>query len=304
MPGLITKMLIFVVLMVIGYGFGRRDGTGSGFAKAMSSLVINVFMCATILSSVLTADMDLSAGKLGEILLVVFACIGLQYLLAAGITRFLPIEKERKGPFELLLAVPNNMFIALPVLDELFGPTAVFYCGLSNIPFNLFLYTYGIWRLRKGEDGGGPRARDMISAPLVATLAALLLFLTKLPVPGIVRELITTMSGATLPLSMVVIGASLSTVSLLDAFKNWRFYLSSFFKLLLAPLFVWLVCGLLTKDPVLLATAAIIAAAPSGVLVSVLTIKYGGDYIFTSEGILHSTVLSMLTIPVLVFLLI
>ena len=303
MSGLLTKLFLFVVLMLTGYVFARYGSAGSGFAKGLSSLVINVFMCATILNSVLTADMSLSAGKLGEIMLVLFVCIALGYLLAALLIRVLPIEKEHKPSFEILMALPNNMFIALPVLDGLFGSTAVFYCGLSNIPFNLFLYTYGVWRLSRGKSGEGFRLRDLMSAPLIATLAALLLFLTKLPVPRVARELIGTMSGATLPLSMVVIGASLSGVNLLEAFKNWRFYLASFVKLLAAPLLAWLVCGLLTKDPILLATAMLIAAAPSGVMVSVLTIKYGGDYVFTSESILQSTVLSMLTIPALVYLL-
>ena len=62
-------------------------------------------------------------------------------------------------------------------------------------------------------------------------------------------------------------------------------------------------CRLLTSDPVLLTTAVVIAASPSAVIVSVLTIQYGRDAIFTSEGILHSTVLSMLTIPLIVYLL-
>ena len=302
MSGLITKMLMFVVLMVIGYVFARRGSAGEGFARALSSLVINVFMCATILNSVAATELSLSWAELGRVLLVVFAAIGLEYLLAALITRLLPIERRRRASFELLMAVPNNMFIALPVLDALFGPTAVFYCGLSNIPFNLFLYTYGMWRMRNGEAGEHFRLKDILSAPLIATIAAVVLFLTKLPLPQPLRELLSTMAGATMPMSMIVIGASLSTVSLLEAFKNWRLYLSSFFKLIMAPLLVWLVCGLITDDPILLASAALIAASPSGVMVSVLTIQHGGDYVFASEGVLHSTALSMLTIPVIAFL--
>ncbi len=304
MSGLITKMFIFVALMCTGYIFARRDAAGPAFTKAASSLVINVFMSATILNSVLSAQLELSWAELGRVMLVVCAAIGCCYLVAAIAARLLPVEPERRTGFELLLAVPNNMFIALPVLEELFGPTAVFYCGLSNIPFNLLLYTYGIWLLKRGKkEEGGFRLKDMFGAPLVSTLVALVLFLTRLPVPGPVRELIGAMSGATMPLSMIVIGASLSSVSLLDAFKNGKLYLASAIKLLIAPLAAWALCGLLTPDPVLRATGMLIAAAPSGVIVTVLTIKYGGDSIFTSEGILQSTALAMLTIPVLVSIL-
>lgn len=304
LSGLVVKMTIFVVLMVIGYVCAKTGVAGAEFTRATSKLVINVFMCATIINAVLVTELELSWGQLGGMMLVLSVCQVLGYVLAALAARLLPIERERAPLFELLAAVPNNMFIALPVAEELFGPVAVFYCSLSCIPFNLLLYTYGVWRLKSGGGESGIRLRDIISPPLIATLTALLIFLAKPPVPAVARELIGSLSGATMPLSMIVIGSSLGAVSLLDAFKNWRLYLSSFLRLLLAPALVWLVCSQLTADPVLLMTAVIIAASPGAVVVTVLAIQYGRDAVFTSEGILHSTVLSMLTIPAIVWLLV
>ena len=108
------------------------------------------------------------------------------------------------------------------------------------------------------------------------------------------------MSAATMPLSMIVIGSSLGSVSLLDAFKKGKLYLMCVLRLLLCPLLVWLLAGLITDDLMLRVTATIIAAAPSGVVVSVLAIQYDRDAVFTSEGVLLSTVFSMLTIPLIV----
>ena len=304
MSGLITKMFIFVALMVTGSLFARNDPSSGAFTKSASRLVINVFMSATIINSVITATLDFSWGVFAQVMLVMWAAIGIPYLLAAVVARILRIEREHRAGFELLMAVPNNMFIALPVVEELFGATAVFYCGMSNIPYNLILYTYGVWLLNREKGGGKFRVREMLSAPLIATMVAVVLFVTKLPLPQVLKDLLGAMAGATMPLSMIVIGASLSTVSLFDAFRNWRLYVAAPVKLLAAPVLVWLFCGLLTADPVLRATAMITAAAPSAVIVTVLTIKHNGDAIFTSEGILHSTVLSMLTIPALVYFLV
>lgn len=303
MSSLLTKMAIFIVLMVIGYVFARSGAAAPGFTKSLSSLVLNVFICASILNSVLTAQLSLGLAELGRVLLVLSVSLALCYLLSAAICRLLPIEKSRKPYFELLMSVPNNMFIALPVLEQIMGPEAVFYCGLSNIPFNILLYTYGLWLVSRDQGGEKLKLKSMLSAPLVATVAALLIFVFGLPLPQPAKELISSMAGATMPLSMVVIGASLSTVSLLDAFKNWRLYLASFFKLIIFPLFTLAVCRYMTDNTALLATAAIIAASPSGVMVSVLATKYNGDYVFASEGVLQSTALSMVTIPVIAFLL-
>ena len=296
---LIPKMIVFVVLMVIGYLCAKTNFAGREFTKDASKMVINVFMTATIINSVLVSDACLSGGELLQVMLVMCMCVGVCWVLAAISCRLVGLG-DKAPLFELLIAVMNNMFIALPVVETLFGSQAVFYCSLSCIPFNILLYTFGIYRLQGGEGKGSVRLRDIFSVPLLATLAALVIFLLQPPVPPVLKELASTMSAATMPLSMIVIGSSLGSVSLLDAFKKGKLYLMCVLRLLLCPLLVWLLAGLITDDLMLRVTATIIAAAPSGVVVSVLAIQYDRDAVFTSEGVLLSTVFSMLTIPLIV----
>lgn len=296
---LIPKMIVFVVLMVIGYLCAKTNFAGREFTKDASKMVINVFMSATIINSVLVADARLSGGELLRVMLVLCMSMGVCWILAAISCRLVGLG-DKAPLFELLIAVMNNMFIALPVVETLFGSQAVFYCSLSCIPFNVLLYTFGIYRLQGGEGKGSVRLKDIFSVPLLATLAALVIFLLHPPVPPVVKELTSTMAAATMPLSMIVIGSSLGTVSPLDAFKKGKLYLMCAIRLLLCPLLVWLLAGLMTEDLMLRVTATIIAAAPSGVIVSVLAIQHDRDAVFTSEGILLSTVFSMLTIPLIV----
>lgn len=296
---LIPKMIVFVVLMVIGYLCAKTNFAGREFTKDASKMVINVFMSATIINSVLVSDARLSGGELLQVMLVLCMSVGVCWVLAAISCRLVGLG-DKAPLFELLIAVMNNMFIALPVVETLFGSQAVFYCSLSCIPFNILLYTFGIYRLQGGEGKGSVRLRDIFSVPLLATLAALVIFLLQPPVPPVLKELASTMSSATMPLSMIVIGSSLGSVSLLDAFKKGKLYLMCVLRLLLCPLLVWLLAGLITDDLMLRVTATIIAAAPSGVVVSVLAIQYDRDAVFTSEGVLLSTVFSMLTIPLIV----
>ena len=296
---LIPKMIVFVVLMVIGYLCAKTNFAGREFTKDASKMVINVFMSATIINSVLVSDARLTGGELLQVMLVLCMSVGVCWVLAAISCRLVGLG-DKAPLFELLIAVMNNMFIALPVVETLFGSQAVFYCSLSCIPFNILLYTFGIYRLQGGEGKGSVRLRDIFSVPLLATLAALVIFLLQPPVPPVLKELASTMSAATMPLSMIVIGSSLGSVSLLDAFKKGKLYLMCVLRLLLCPLLVWLLAGPMTDDLMLRVTATIIAAAPSGVVVSVLAIQYDRDAVFTSEGVLLSTVFSMLTIPLIV----
>ena len=143
----------------------------------------------------------------------------------------------------------------------------------------------------------------MLSASPWWRAGCLVIFLLRIPVPGILRGLIGAAAGASMPMSMVVIGATLGSVSLLDAFRSGKLYLVSLVRLLAAPLATWAVCRLLTQDPVLLMTMVVVAGCPSAVMVTVMANQYDRDAVYTAEGTLQSTALSMLTIPLLVWLL-
>lgn len=301
---LIGKMLIFSVLMLIGYVFARRGLVDRSFGRAASMLVLNVFLPATILNSVLVADLALNPGELGRLMLILCLTIGVGCVLGALAARLTPIGRDPdKGPvFELLLGLSNTMFIGMPIAQELYGPVAVFYCALSCIPFNIYAYTYGVWRL-KGGRGGGLRLKDLLSVPLVATVLAVLIFLLHIPVPGVVRDLAVALNGATMPMSLLVIGFSIGTVSLLDAFRNKPLYLVSLLRNLVFPVLTWLLVRLFTDDAVLLVTCMLLAASPSAVMATVLAIQYKRDSVFAAEGVLQSTVLSIVTIPALILLL-
>ncbi|MEI3102325.1 MAG: AEC family transporter [Oscillospiraceae bacterium] len=296
---LIPKMTIFVVLMVIGYLCAKTNFAGREFTRDASKMVINVFMTATIINSVLVTDARLTGRELAIIMLALCIAIVVGWILAAISCRVMGLG-ERAPLFELLIAVVNNMFIALPVVEALFGSEAVFYCSLSCIPFNIILYTYGVYRLQGSGGKVTIRLKDIFTIPLLATFVALAIFRTASSCPGVLRELASSTAAATMPLSMIVIGSSLGSAGLLDAFKEAVHNVP--YPAAGLPLLVWLLLGFVTDDLVLKVTSTIIAASPSAVIVSVLAIQYDKDAVFTSEGILLSTVFSMLTIPLVIYI--
>lgn len=303
MSALLTKMVIFVVLMVIGYIGVRTKLLNGEFTKAASKLTMNVFMTASILNSVIANPPQLSGGELAKVMLACFVSVGFGYLISALVVRLLPFQRERKPLMELLISVTNTMFIGVPVAEPIFGSQAVFYIAMSCIPFNVFLYTYGVWRMNQSGERVKLNWKNMVSVPLIATMAALLIFVLNIPMPGVVKELCNTLSAATMPMSMLVIGSSLGGVSLLDAFKEKSLYFVSLMRLVLVPLLTLPVLKLITTDPVLLGAMVIIAGCPSAVMVTVLAIQYGRDAEYTSKGILLETFLSMATMPALVYFL-
>ena len=295
---LIQKLLLFIVLMLVGYIGSRRGMLGPDFARSASKLTLNVFMSATILYSVVNNPPVMDGGELAWSLLVAFLVLALGYVVSALITRMLPLSKERAPIFELLVSVMNPMFIGVPVAELLLGSQGVFYIALQNAFFNLLLFTYGVWRLKAG-DRGKLRLSDIVTVPLIVTVLGVVIFALRLPCPLFLKDMLGAVSPATMPMSMVVIGASLGKVRLIDAFTEKSLYLVSALRLLLMPLLTWLVFLVLPADPILRGAMLIVSACPSGIIVSILCIQHGKDYEYSSKGILLDTALSMLTIPLM-----
>ena len=303
---LFAKLLTFIALMLAGYAGARKNILCPGFAKSLSWLVMDVFLSCTILNSVTSGDLDISGAQLVKVILLLCLVMLISYAFGALGARIFFKGRENTPVFELLISVMNNIFIGLPIAEALYGATAVLYCALSCIPYNLLLYSYGVWRLRSGKalDGGAAfKLKDVFTVPLFATLAALLIFIFDIQLPYILRELISTTASATMPASMIVIGATLGGVKIADGFKQRYVYLIGLMRLVIVPAAVWFIVGLLSTDAMLVATCTIIAACPSAVVVSILALQNDYDAAFSSNAVLVTTALSMVSLPVWVYIL-
>ena len=300
MSGLFEKMAMLVILLALGYLCARLKLVGPEFNKGLSKLVINFFLVGMILSSVINKEMELTGAEA----LTGFLMLALMMLICFAIAWISPgvlrIKDGDKGMYRMLVAFMNNGFMGFPIVAAIYGEGAVFFASLSNIPFNLLLYSAGVMLLREGSEGEKFKLRNAINAPLVATLIATIILVLKIPVPVIIDDTVDTISSATVPLSMMCIGLSLGSVSLKDAFVHPRLYGLSFVRLVVCPLIVWFVMSFFITNPVILGTIVILSACPSAVICSILGIENGRDGIESSEAVFLCTVLSMITIPLLV----
>ena len=302
MSALLSKLALFVIVILIGMYGAKKNILKSEFNRGLSWLVINVFLVASILSSVLAMDASsLSAKEFGTIMLMLWVTYLLTYLISAFIVRVLPFKWDKAPQLELLMSAVNTLFITLPVVETIYGAKGAFIVALGCIPFNVIIYTYGIARLR-GSAKGGFRLKDILSTPLLATVAATLLFLLRVPVPAAVRGILSAISGATVPLSMLLVGSSLGNIKLSKAIRDKSMLLIAAERFVIAPVITYLVMLLICPDPMLRNIMVITAATPSAIIITALSLQNGLDGEYPSEGILVTTLLSMITLPITVYL--
>ena len=244
----LAKMAMLVLLMLVGYLCAKLHITGPEFNKRVNPIVLNVLLTATILNSVVNAETTLS----GTVILEYVGVTTLMLLILHAVSFFVPkLLRSRGGDvgvLRMVMSYPNNAFVGFPVVQAVFGTEAVFYASLSNIPFNTMLYTVGTAILRGSGEKQKFNWRQLLTMPLIATFLAVVLFLTHLHVPAVIADTISTLSAATTPMSMIVIGTSLGGIPLKKAFGNWRVYVASFVRLIVCPVVVWAVLRLFVHD--------------------------------------------------------
>lgn len=301
-PTVFEKMAMLVLLMLVGYLCAKLHVTGPEFNKRVSPVVMNVLLACTILNSVINVEPARSGVEILEYVGVMTLMMVLGMAVAWFVPRLLRARTEDAGVIRTVVTFSNNAFVGFPVVTAVFGPEAVFYASLSNIPFNMLLYSAGVAQLSTG-DGRKFQWREMLSMPLIATFAAVLLFVTRLPVPGILADTIGTFSAATTPMSMLIIGTSLGGIPLREALGDWRAYGIALFRLIVCPVVLWAVLRLFIHDPQMLGIPVILAACPAAMIIAVLCVDHGRDEKLASKSIFLSTVLSAVTLPLLIWLL-
>lgn len=304
MAGLVVleKMVMLVLLMLVGFLAAKGKWVDESFGQKASFLVANVFIVATILASVVGMEPLFSGEELVLAVAAVFVLFSIGGILGWVCARLLPLTPGDRTAAWLSVFFMNNVFIGFPVVEALFGPSAVFCAALTGLPFNLLLFSLGVSRLRAGQGRGRVRLKEVFSPALVATLVSIVFFLGQIPFPQLVADTVQTLGGATVPLSMLIIGISLSRVPVKEAITDWRAYVVSLVRLILCPLVVWGVLRLFVSGTVL-GVLTVIAACPSGAMITILSLRYGVDETFATRVNFVSTVLCAGTLPLMTHIL-
>ena len=292
-------MATLVILLAVGYICAKLKLVNAEFNKGLSKLVINVFLSALILSSVINKNLEITGSEAVMGFVMIIIMVAICFTLGMLTPTILRIKNGDKGMYRLLAAFMNNGFMGFPLVAAIYGDTWVFFASLSNIPFNLLLYTLGVMQLQNGEGRSKLKLKNILTPPLIATLLATVIFAFKIPIPSVIDDTLDSIAAATVPISMMCIGLSLGEVPIKDAFIQPRLYGICLVRLILCPLAVWFVLHFFAVNPVILGTIVVLSACPSAVICSILGMQYGRDGIEASEAIFLCTILSVITMPLI-----
>jgi predicted permease len=218
------------------------------------------------------------------------------------LAKFVFFRKEGADQKKVLLyatIISNASFIGNPVLESIYGLEALIYSAAYLIPIRIALWTVGV-AIFSGAKGS---IKKVIFHPcLVATYIGLLIMLTGFTPPPILSVPIFGLGNCTTPISMIVVGSVLGSVNPRKIFSKLTFYYT-FIRLVLIPVGLMGVMLILRPAPLISGVAVILSGTPAPVTTSILADKYASDRELASKMVFVSTLFSIVTIPVLIWLL-
>lgn len=141
--------------------------------------------------------------------------------------------------------------------------------------------------------------KKIFNIGVIACIAAMLLYFLQAPVPSFLQAFITNLGNLTAPLSMMIIGASLAQMPIKELFLDKKLLLFSLVKLLLLPAVWMIMVNRVAEQEILRGVCLVMMATPAGSMTAMLAQQYGGDYETASRGVALTTVLSVITMPLL-----
>lgn len=292
-------MLVLLIMLLVGVVCAKTGVIDPEGNKKITRFTLAVPQSCLILASAINIEFEINAGKL----VAVFFSGFVMYAVLVAVAALVWLALGRKNPlreiFAFMTVFGNVGFMGLPVVQALFGGEAVLYASLFNVPFNLLAYSVGAMMLRGELHGGKVDWKVLISPPMVATYVAIVLLFARIHIPVPVESAVDYMGNMIVPLSMIIIGASLGDMPLKEAMGDWRCYVFAVFRLIVVPVAVFFGMGLFVRDALVLGTMTVQAAMPVASISAMLALQYGRNAEFASKTVFISTLLSTLTIPLI-----
>lgn len=302
---LLQQMIIMFLLMAVGFVGSKIGMITEETSKRLSAIVVNIANPAMILVSGIS-DERMEGRELLSLTVVILAIYAVLLLLAYLLPVLLRVDPKSRGVYQAMTVFSNIGFMGYPIIAALYGSSAILYGALYSIPFNILIYTFGVSALRKKEDGAEKKKlslKEVLNIGVITSIISLILYLWQIRVPGFLTDTLSYLGNLTAPLSMMVIGASMTSISLRELFTDVRLLLFSLIKLLLIPVLGMLLIRQVVTNEVICGVFMIMLATPAGSMTAMLAQEYDGDYETASRGVTLTTLLSVITMPVVSLLL-
>ncbi len=296
---IVVTMAKLLFTMAVGFYLNRKNILDQETSKKMSAMVVNFTAPLLIISSA----SQVAGDNQSVIVLMLFSGLFLYLMfpvLSMVVARLVHAPSDCRGVYQCMVMLANTAFIGYPVVQALYGESAIFYTTIFNFGYNVLFYTYASFLLdRDAGQASRFEPKRLLSAGLLAGIAALIIPFSGISLPDIILQPCSFIGSITTPMSMLIVGSNMANYPIHDIFSEKKIYIMAFIRLLVMPILTAVYMSFLTKDPLLICMTSMTIGMPVGSMVAMASSKYEKQGRIGSISVVMTTICSMATIPVL-----
>ena len=190
--------------------------------------------------------------------------------------------------------------MGLPIVESIYGQTGLLYASIALIPQRIFMWSAGL-SLFTQTDSKSMIKKVALHPCIIAVYIGIILMIVNsvgVILPSFILNTINAIGGCTTALSMLIIGAILNDVKWSELVEKSSLYYSSI-RLLIIPITIFICLSLCHMNSLVIGVSVLLAAMPAGSTAAMLAQKYDQDVIYASKIIVVSTILSLVTLPMI-----
>jgi len=246
----------------------------------------------------------------GLVIILSYFIIFLQIIIGKLSARILKLPEKQAVIHILHMFLGNIVFLGFPLLDALFpGGEAILYAALYQLVMNTVLWSYGVFKLNPGSHEKGLKSlKKMLNPNTIALCIGLIMMILHLRLPYVLHQSLGGLGNTTLYLAMIYIGILLAKAHFFEIVRNPDVILLSVQKLFIIPIlllvifyFLFLFSGLKIND-IAFSVLILEASMPCMTILVILARRYGADDRKAMENFVISTLLSVLSLPLISYL--
>jgi predicted permease len=291
----VGKVAVILVLILVGYLVTRRRMLTERGASEVTTLLIKLVTPCVIINSFLGSADRLGAYEL--LMAVALPVLWMGIALGLSLLCFRKEPEERQKVLRFATLFSNTGFMGIPLVQGIVGDTGVIYASFGVVVFNILCWTYG-YSMMSG--GAKMNLKTLLLNPGVIGLAfGLPIYFLGLKLPAVVSEPLGLLADLNTPLAMLVIGTYIAGADLHSFMSDMAVYRVSFLRLIAAPLIYLGLLLVIQPGETLFVSTMVQAATPVAANTVLFAVQYKRDSELASKLVAVSTVLSIITIPVL-----
>lgn len=243
--------------------------------------------------------------SVGMLFLISFGFYIVLTMLSFLLVFCMRIPKADRRLYLFMTIFGNIGFMGFPIVQSVYGTEAVFYGAILNSVFNIIVYTFGVVLMGSGASDAKqaiPWKKLLLTPAVICTAVGVVIFVCKIRLPAMLADTCDTLGGLTSPLAMLVVGANLHGMKLKAVLTDMRLNLYVLLRQMLLPLIFWVIVHPFVQHPVLAPTLLLMACMPVANTTALFATEYGGNERLASQGIFLTTLCSLVSFPLIVFL--